>query len=463
MAIMVVKVKSKMCYILLFIFIIFILIASKGLRAPQPGDENVYYYMGRLITEGKAPYKDFFYAHPPLHIYLMALIYGIFGFNIVILKSVPLIAALTSAFFIFRMAKEKFGYAGALISSSLFIFSYSVMFNSVFSFGIEIAATLFIIGFYFLDSKNNYTLAAIFFGLAATTRLLSLIPIFVIFIIVLLSNKRGLLKLSSIFLIIFLLVNGIFTILYGGDYLTQVYKYHLLKTMNSKENFKEYADTIKLNWILFSSALLVIFIKEKKPHNTFMVVSIAYLIFLIALRKIFGFYFLIIFPFLAIIGGCTISMIFKKINLPKKFIVAISAILLLIFGWNLVSDVIFLEKIGFTGFERGKDLADFIASNSGKNTLLFGDDSVVPLLALLTNKRIALDFADTNDQVFSSGIRSISLTLRELNGKDILFIIRSKQGISYFSEVKEFLNKNCEFLSQFHDKIEGDYLVYRCG
>ena len=440
----------------------FILIVLKGLVTAQPGDENVYYYMGKLISEGKVPYRDFFFAHPPLHIYLIALIYKIFGFNIVILKSTPLISTLVSAFFVFKITKEKFGNIGALLSSLLFLFSYSVMFNSVFSFGINITAMLLVIGVYFLFNRGNYILAGIFFGLAGITRLLSLIPISVIFALILSSNKKNFLKLSSVFLMVFLLFNGLFILLLGNDYLTQVYKYHLLKSPGSKENLKEYADIIKLNWILFSSAILVVFVKDKKPLSVFIIISIVYLISLMALKKIFGFYFLIMLPFLAIIGGCSIVRIFKRLDLPKKSVVPISIILALIFGWNLVSDTLFLEKIGFAGFERGKDLVDFIDSVSSKETLLFGDDSVVPLLALITDKKIAFDFVDTNNQVFITRVRDLKKALNDLKDKDVLFIIRSNQGISYFTEVRDFLNRNCSLLSQFHDKLEGDYLAYRC-
>ena len=174
--------KNKHAYALLLIFIAgFCLIAIKGLGTAQPGDENVYYYMGKMVWEGKVPYKDFFYAHPPLHIYLMALAYGIFGFNIVILKFIPLASTLVSAFFVFKIAKEKFGNSEAVISSLLFLSSYSLLFNSVFSFGIEVAAMFLISGFYFLWNKNNYIASGILFGLAGITRLLALIPILVIF------------------------------------------------------------------------------------------------------------------------------------------------------------------------------------------------------------------------------------------------------------------------------------------
>lgn len=456
--------NNKLSNLLLFIFIlVFLTITFKGLTTIQPGDENVYYYMGKLVSEGKVPYRDFFYAHPPLHIYLIALIYKIFGFKIIIFKSIPLILTLITAIFIFKIAQEKFGNYEAIFSSLIFLFSYSIMFNSVFSFGIEFATMFLVIGIYFIINQNNYYLAGTFFGFASVTRLLSLVPIFVIIVLILFSNKKNFIKLSSTFLIIFLLVNGIFTLFFGYSYLTPVYKYHLLKSFGSRENFEEYTGILKLNWILFTSALLLFFAKDKKSIYIFAIPSVIYLIFLITLKKIFGFYFLIVFPFLAIMIGYSIVNIYKRINIGKKLKIVVSIILLLIFFWNLASDVLFLEKIGFTGFERGRDLVEFINLNSGKNTLLFGDDSVVPLLALLTNKKIAMDFIDTNNEVFLSGLGDINNILEKLKGEDILFVVRSRQGISYFNEVKKFLNNNCDLLSQFHDRIEGNYLVYRCS
>lgn len=456
--------KDKLAYGLFFLFLsVFIIVASKGLATAQPGDENVYYYMGRLVSEGKIPYKDFFFAHPPFQVYLIALIYKIFGFNIIALKFIPLISTLMTSFFIFKITKEKFGNVEAVASSLLFLFSYSIMFNSVFSFGIELATMFLVIGIYLLWNRNSYMTAGLFFGLAGISRLLSLAPIAIIFIVILQSNKKNFLKLSSAFFIVFLLVNGIFVSFLGNDYLTPVYKFHLLKKFVGKENLREYLDIVKLNWILFSYALSFIFIKDKKPISMFVITSITYLVFLATLKKIFGFYFMVIFPFLAIIGGYSIAWIYKNVGIQKKFKIIALAILSLIFAWNLASDILFLEKIGFAGFERGKDLADFVNSEPTENALLFGDDSVVPLLALLTNKNIALDFVDTNDEVFLSGLRDLGNVLDSLKGNDVLFIIRSRQGISYFKEVRQFLDNNCDFLSQFHDKIEGSYLVYRCS
>ncbi len=453
--------NNKLSYLLLFLFIfIFLAITLKGLATIQPGDENVYYYMGRLVSEGKVPYRDFFYAHPPLHIYLIALIYKIFGFKIIIFKSIPLISTLITAIFTFKIAKDKFGEPEAVISSLLFLFSYSVMFNSVFSFGVEFAAMLLVIGVYFITNKNNYCLAGIFFGFASITRLLSLVPIFAIMALILFSNKKNFFKLSSIFFAVFLAANAFFSAFAGSSYLNSVYRYHLVKGIGGYENIREYTDIIELNWILFLPALSIIFAKDKKPARLFAVISISYLLFLFALKKLFGFYFIMIFPFIAILSGYSIANFYRH-DIKRNFKILFFSILSLIFLWNLISDIIFLQSIGFVGFQRGNDLVEFINLNSDKKTMLFGDASVVPLLALVTDKKIALDFADTNDQVFSSGVVDINQILRNLKGKNVLFIIRDK-GLSSLEEVRNFTDENCEFLSGFNDKIEGNYIIYKC-
>ena len=159
--------KTKVAYTLFIIFIlIFVAIASTGLLTPQPGDENTYYYMGKLITEGKVPYKDFFFAHPPLQIYLIAFIYRIFGFNIIALKLIPLISTLISAFFIFRITKEKFGNYAAIISSLLFftITNFGVWAAGGFQLGISGLVTTLLAGVPFY---NNEIFGSFFFNTIA--------------------------------------------------------------------------------------------------------------------------------------------------------------------------------------------------------------------------------------------------------------------------------------------------------
>ena len=101
------------------IMVTFFAIEFKGLFLNVPGDEKVYYYMGKSLLEGNLPYQDFFNAHPPLHLIIIESIYKTFGFNIFILKLIPLLSIILSSFFLFKTMKEKFSYKEA-ISSQIF-------------------------------------------------------------------------------------------------------------------------------------------------------------------------------------------------------------------------------------------------------------------------------------------------------------------------------------------------------
>ena len=65
------RIKDKTWFIFSLIILIFVLIEIKALLFYKPGDENVYLHMGKLLSEGVLPYKDFFYAHPPLQLFCL--------------------------------------------------------------------------------------------------------------------------------------------------------------------------------------------------------------------------------------------------------------------------------------------------------------------------------------------------------------------------------------------------------
>ena len=107
-------------------------------------------------------------------------------------------------------------------------------------------------------------------------------------------------------------------------------------------------------------------------------------------------------------------------------------------------------------------MKEFVLEKTGKDAKIFGDDSIVPLLALETKRQIAFDIVDTNPQAFSSGLVKIEEVLEKIRKNGALFVVRNKQGISSIREVQNFLNTKCGFVSSFHDKKEGDFLFYSC-
>tara|TARA_Y100000310_G_C20668511_1_gene808964 strand:+ start:710 stop:2077 length:1368 start_codon:yes stop_codon:yes gene_type:complete len=453
--------KNNLVWILFTIILIaFLLIEFKGLTSPQPGDENVYFYMGKLFSELTIPYKDFFYAHPPLQIILLGLVFKIFGTNFIALKAIPLISTIISAFLIFKLSKKKFGTWEAILTLIFFLFSYSVLFNSVLSFGINIASMLFLFGLYQYYVKNNYLTAGIFFGLASITKLLSLIPIAVIFSLIFLRDKNKFLKILIGFSIIFITINLLFIILFGFNYINPVYKYHLLKSFQIDSNFSEYYNIIKLNWIIFALAFVSLFFKGSKLLD-FKIISLTYLIALLISSRIFNYYFIIVIPLLAILSGYYAVRLLKKIN-KKIILIPLILFLILLIGWDLTANVSFLHNVGFNEFERGDDIIEFLNLKFDKSTPIVGDDSSTPLIALMDDRIILNNYIDTNSAVFESKLIDINRLTNDISNQKTIVVLRSNQGLSAIKEFRDFINTNCNLLSIFNTKLEGEYLIYDC-
>ena len=151
--------------------------------------------MAKSITQGQMPYKDFFYAHPPLHIFVLSILIKIFGVNFFIFKSATLLSILIASFFLYKLCLELFqnkindknANLASIITIILFLFSFTTLFTATFSVGVELSVMLMMISFYLIFIKKHF-IGGIFAGLACLTN-------FYIF-----SNKLNSVNLSYIIL-----------------------------------------------------------------------------------------------------------------------------------------------------------------------------------------------------------------------------------------------------------------------
>jgi len=54
---------------------------------PHPADEGIYFYGAKRMAEGLWPYRDFFHAHPPLHLAPTALLFAATGYSYAVAKA----------------------------------------------------------------------------------------------------------------------------------------------------------------------------------------------------------------------------------------------------------------------------------------------------------------------------------------------------------------------------------------
>lgn len=457
----------------LIVALIFFLIEARGLFNIAPGDENVYYYMAKSVAEGQVPYKDFFYAHPPLHIIVLSLIIKVFGVNFAALKSATLLSLLTASFFLYLTSIELFknhlndnnALILSVLSVVLFLFSFEVLFKATFSMGINFSLMFVMISFYLILTKR-YFVGGIFAGLAGLTRFYTLAPIIPIFLFVLLKKfqEKGLrdfLHMLLGFLCTFGIAVAVLYLAFGQKFTEPVFSYHLLKPKLPNQRIIVYKNILTENWVLFVAFLSSFFMKNKKSFQIFFFTAIGYPLFLLSLNAPAEFYFSIGFPFMAIIGSYAAVDLARRIN-AKRTRYLLIIFILLVFLWNAAADVLFLEKIGFLEFSPLNQLVSKILL-SNPSQKIFGDDSVVPLLGLMANRSIALNFIDSNEMRFTSGLANFYLFSDELNKVNISYIVlRKNRGLHQITEFKQYAGKRCSLEKIYSDIAEGDFLVYKC-
>lgn len=437
--------------------VIFFLVELNGLNHVDPGDEWVYFYMAKEVSSGSMPYKDFFFAHPPIQLVVLSITFLIFGFNLVALKLVPLLAVIGSSVFLFLIAKKQLGYKAAIVSCLLYMFSYRVLAEATYALGINLTVLFVMIGLWLVVNKGKYLIGGAIFGIAAMTGLYSAPIIVGVSAMVFLRSKKNFMKIVYGFVMSFATINVIFLLTAGSDYILGTYTYHFLKPAIEKSS-GVFLEVIWKNLFIFSMAAIGLLYSLKKKLMLFTVAAILHILFLtIFLNTIFNFYFLLAFPFMAIIAANGVVTLHNKYK-KKAMIVVI--ILTVTFAWHSYNNVYKLNSFDFVDFQSTSSLVDAV----GNNKVIFGDDSTVPMVALYTGSTIWNDFIDTNDLVFRAGIEDINVLIESIkaDSPDVI-LIRPLTGIGNIEEFQSFLFNECSQKGWIKDTYFGDLILFKCN
>ncbi len=435
-------------------------------------DENIYFKMGQEVSQGELPYKDFFYAHPPLQAYIYALVFKFAGFDFFVLKILSAIAVVIAAFFVFKLLEEK-SEAAAVLASALFLLSYGTMLFTNFPTGIEFAMA-FVMAGYYLSMKDKHYLSGVLFGLGALSHLLALVAVAVMAASLVLRSPRGFLRFAIAFAIVFGTVNIILAVISGGSFLAQVYKYHLLKPSDAVDKAAVFLRVVKTNALLFAAAALGLLSWKIARMSVIVPVAMAaaYAALITVSKTAFNYYALMAFPFLAILGGKGVNDLMTRFNIRKT--VGFGTVAAVIAASAYLSYANF-AAYDFQSFENANEVADYVRNNSGSSQTIFGDDSTVPLISLLSGREIALNAVDNNNLRYRSGATDTEETIKELEGSSLKFFIVRKleldtgtltYGVAFMEEFKQFLDKNCEKAKVFSEEWKGlqkVYEIYDCS
>jgi hypothetical protein len=424
-------------------------------------DEYINYLAGKLISEGKMPYKDFFFSHPPTGILADAAVFATVGYNLIALKLIAITAFAASAYLIWKTAGKIYTPWTAAIATTLFLLSFSTLTVSSYQSGIELTTLLMTASLHELVSRRNFK-AGLLLGLSTTSGLYGMVLLVSYTAYALwmrLKLKDTIIPFLLGFAIVFLAFNAALTLLAGRNYIDGVYLYHLNKPSAPKHNASVPPQVIAENLQLYLPPLLLLLTlkRKKQPLTTLLAGSAAaYAGFILTLRVIFDYYFILLSPYLSILAAHAIVSSTEgkgKETIKKALAVAIATAIL----WGAYG---YIQNESLR-FEHVKEMSDYLKQTPPEYPL-FGDSKITPLMALETGRKLANNQVDTNIMRFITNTEDLQKTLNQIK-EPFLLIVNPDYAIGYLPQTKKYAKENCKPLKTYQEPAAGTYTILECN
>ncbi|MFA5140312.1 MAG: glycosyltransferase family 39 protein [Elusimicrobiota bacterium] len=405
------------------------------------GDENLYFYYGKLVSEGKLPYRDFFFAHQPLQLYVYALLFKLFGFRFLVLKWVSAACASLTALSLFLSMKKEFRPAHGVLASALFLFSHNILHVSTYNLGLELCLCLFAFSCLLLQRGRPFA-AGLVMGLSLLTRLHPAILVLALGAFLLRRDRRTGLRFALGTTLMFGAGELALLASAGGAFYADVFAYHARLRGISDAWARKLAvlsEAAKHDILPLFFAVGSLFSSERRRLALPAALSGVYLAFLLCTKGVFNYYLMMLMPALSAMAACALMDSAKDMGRLRKAAFLSFAVILSIFSHYRE----YKDSVAAYEVRRIDNAVSFITASSKPEDTLFGDDYSTPLIALLSGRRVALDMADTNPNRFQSGFTDIRELTQALGRARPAFMIFHHIGnyssLWDFPEMREFV------------------------
>lgn len=427
-------------------------------------DENQYFYLGKLVSDGQIPYRDFFFAHPPLQIYIFAWFFRLVANPFFLVKSISIFATIISAFLIYKILKDKYSFSVSFISTALFLFTANVIYTSSVNLGINLTAMFVLLGYYYLE-KDTFIATGIFFGLSLLTGLYAA----VIIIPITAFNYKKIWKIINGMMFTFLPMNILMFIFARYDFINQVYLYHFLKPTVISNKLYFFSKLFKLDTLLilvFIAFIMIMIAKKRLEFDMLICIISSYLLFVILIGNPIVYYMILVYPFVVLLIGKYFNIVFESSSMVISLVVSCLLIILL-FGQSIDYPGKLEQHNNLYNFDK---LDEMVAFFDGKEGRLLGDYTITPLISLYSgNEMIITKEIDTYPLAIKTiGVQNMVRSIKS-ESPDYIIIHKMSSTINpiwKISDIYSFLVDNCAFdsrpLAEWNDYSNG-YEIYGCS
>jgi hypothetical protein len=465
-------------FILFAAFGVFALLKTQSIHF-SAGDENIYFYLADQVAAGAVPYRDFFHAHPPLHLTSLALAnWASGGFSLLSMRLVAIASTVGAALLLTRTAPSV-GIRVATYGAAVFLLSFDVLRLSTHPVGVNLAGLFVALAFERL-ARNKDLQAVIAFCCGGFTMLVAA-PAAVGAALVLLfaEPKRGV-RFIAYGGTLIVALNVAATALFGTPYLDQVYLFHFGKTAVGSTTFNTFATVAQGGGLLLATAsmgvvALILGVRvakqvpnephaadEPTPQSLRQVIkqdlvlfasiggAVASILFLLFANRIFIYYFQVLFVCLVPLAGYGVAALCKAVRdsfdrslddvqLNEARLAAGVLLFLLLAGQfpnyatrgeHGVTNISQYLAHEADVFESAEPIAKQVSEHCEADATVFGDSTAAPLVALLADRTLTLGEADTNQMRFRSDADASHRFIERLEAEPPCAVVfREKHGV----------------------------------
>jgi len=426
---------------LAILILVYIPIACFGIQSQYYSDEDFYFQMGKAILDGHSLYSDIFCAHMPLMIYPISFLFLIFEPSITAGKLLPLISSFFVLILVYLIGEGYKEKVGALASLLLLVSPKFHLYSHNF-YGVFLCSALIMSSLYFY-LRGNAFLSGISAFLSIFVRLNTL-PWFILLLLLNLRKRDfycGVLTMSPLF--IFLLV---------PNFIDNTVLYHLAKTPVPLEGrLSEVYAFISSEWFIILLSVPGILSLKEPSNKLILLFPLVFVPVTILQTSVFDYYFIIILPFLAILGSLGVVRFSGRYK-PLIFLVPIIGILL---NHNAVINTYLPEP----GFDFG-ELANFVRENSRASGKILFIGVGNAYVGMKTDRDISENFIDISGQRFEVYKEDIDLQLLDSMEERPDLVITELKHLHYIRYTGTRLEKSMTYLEDnyypvayFHNEI----------
>jgi hypothetical protein len=393
--------------------------------------------MAKALKEGLLPYKDFFFAHPPLQLLLIlpAILTNSFSFVKLYISTI----GLSCIFLTYLIARKIFGENSAFITSIAFLIFPGFLIFGNLAMGTFESLFFFLPSFYFLLNRKIF-LSAFLFSLAFFTRYLILLLLPFLLLYLLNFQRKDLKKFilySFVFNISFFLL---FYFLFGYSFIKSTILYHFFANVKLPSEIASLSlQYLSLGFFtIFISLISLAFSYFEKEEKVFLFsfYPLLYdLLILLIFKQVIYHYFAFSLPFIFISFGRVFS------SKSPELKIFLSLILFLSILSNFKSITYYFDKSKNLIFD---ELANYTLKFTNENDLIFGSAIPVNYVSFVTKRKIVNNYFDSDLKHLSfEGLEKVVEEVKKAKPK-IIVADANHYGIFYkyfeneYEKIKEW-------------------------